>query len=60
MYNEKEINEIRGKIKTDSATKKELKLFLKYVDSLEDLVREAASEDFYGTEGSDRTLGFTP
>ncbi len=55
--NEKQINMIRGKLETGTASKKETKLFLKYVEKIEELIEEASSEDFYGTQGWKHQLG---
>ncbi len=58
MKTEKELNIIRGKMESNTASKKEIKTFFLYVDTLEDLVKEASSEDFYGTEGWKHRIGW--
>jgi len=55
---EREIYETRGKMSANVATQDELNTFLEYVDELIVLVEEASMEDFYGTEGYERRLGW--
>ena len=58
MSTEREINEIRGRIKIAMATGADLDAFLQYVDQLENLVEEASEDDFYGTEGWRHRMGW--
>lgn len=58
IANEQELNMIRGKMLVGVATTKELHTFLNYVSALEALVIEASLEDFYGTEGYEKRLGW--
>lgn len=58
LLSERELDMIRGKMMVGAATPVELRDFLIYVSSLESLVEEASMEDFYGTEGWRRRLGW--
>lgn len=58
LRSEQEIDMIRGKMLTNSATQEELHDFLRYVMVLEGLVDEASMEDFYGTEGWRHRVGW--
>lgn len=51
MITEKQVNIIRGKMLSGKAPIEEIEEFLKYVDKLEELVKQASNEDFYGTVG---------
>lgn len=53
----RDLDMIRGKLSTLTATEEEVEKFLKYVTDLEELVEEASNEDFYGTEGWEHRLG---
>ncbi|GAF76704.1 unnamed protein product [marine sediment metagenome] len=53
----RELDMIRGKMLVAAATKEELADFLTYVTTLESLVEEASSEDFYGTDGWQHRIG---
>jgi len=58
MPNEQKINEIRGKMLVNAATRDELHQFLYYVNAIETLVEEASCEDFYGSDGYQHRLGW--
>jgi hypothetical protein len=58
IKSEQEINVIRGKMLVAHATREELHDFLMYVTAIEALVEEASIEDFFGTEGFRRRLGW--
>ena len=58
LKSEREIDMIRGKMLVAAATADELAEFLKYVSAIENLVEEASNEDFYGTGGWQRRLGW--
>ena len=58
LKSEREIDMIRGKMLVAAATADELAEFLKYVSAIENLVEEASNEDFYGTRGWQRRLGW--
>ena len=55
---ERDLNIIRGKMMVNAATQKELLDFLTFVTKLESLVEEASMEDFYGTEGWQKRMGW--
>lgn len=51
LRKERELDMIRGKMLVNRATQQELQDFLLYVSKLEELVAEADSEDFWGSNG---------
>ncbi len=58
LKSEKEINIIVGKLLVGKCQKKDIQDYLYYVAALEKLVEEASQEDFYGTEGWRRRIGW--
>jgi hypothetical protein len=58
LLSEKELDMIRGKMLVAAATPKELQAFLLYVTELEALLDRCDSEDFFGTEGWHREVGW--
>lgn len=58
LKSEREIDEVRGKMLVNAATKDELHAFLDYVNALEALIEEASNEDFFGSEGWQHRLGW--
>ncbi len=58
MRSEKEINMIRGKISLNGTSGAEIEDFFKYVDKLEELVKEASDYDVYGTQGWKYAIGW--
>lgn len=55
---ENRLNEIRGKMLVNAATREELHAVLDYINALEVLIDEASDEDFYGTEGWRHKIGW--
>ena len=58
ILKENQLDMIRGKMLVAAATAKELQDFLTYVSALESLLDRCDSEDFFGTEGWHREMGW--
>jgi len=58
MKSEREIYEIAGKMRIGAASITELQYFLEYTTVLEQMVREASDDDFFGTEGWKHFIGW--
>jgi hypothetical protein len=58
ILKENQLDMIRGKMLVAAATPAELQAFLVYVSALESLLDRCDSEDFFGTEGWRREVGW--
>lgn len=58
LKTERELDVIRGKMLVGAASAEELMDFLCFVSELERLVDEADLDDYFGTEGWRRRLGW--
>lgn len=50
-FDEQKINEIRGKMLVNAASREELSTFLYYVSTLEGLLEDVSYEDFFDKKG---------
>jgi len=58
ILEENDVNKIKGKLEVNKASQEEILNFLEYVNKLENLLEEADEDDYYGTEGYRRRLGW--
>lgn len=58
MVTKETIERIRGRLEINQANQADINIFLDYHDAVVALVEEASNEDFYGTEGYERRLGW--